>query len=486
MVCCSHQALHNHPVQSQKQHQLLVEKISRFKILSFLLAVGVALGRGVDRVIVQGFMAATNHSERCGNEGGHVVSSQNGMTARSEGKRHEVSLVKGHSLSKSFRRVNVDAGDHLGRNSMKKKLPSSKKTSCASLGNFDVDVNLPPFGPHSSSHGNMGNKLTETLRLFQVICRKLLQGEESMWSKQGYKRKRIDLLADKIIRARGIETGKRLIGSVSGVEVNDQFQYRVELALVGIHRPYQGGIDFMKHDGMRIATSIVLSGSYADDLDNPDILIYSGQGGNVVGKDKRPKEQKLETRNLALKNSISVKNPIKNGGEFPYNYSGAIVETKTLVYECGPACKCPPSCYNRVSQLGIQIQLEIFKTKLRGWGVSSLTAIPSGSFICEYIGELLEAERLKKGKTTNAANHGNVGRFINHSCSPNLYAQNVLYDHEDKRMAHIMLFAAENIPPLKELTYHYNYKVDQIRDSNGEIRMKTCYCGSAECTGRMY
>ncbi|KAH7859748.1 hypothetical protein Vadar_004980 [Vaccinium darrowii] len=148
-----------------------------------------------------------------------------------------LALSKGHNLSTSFRRVNVDAGDHLGRNSMKKKLLSSRKASCASLGNFDVDVNLPPFGPHSSSHGNMGNKVRETLCLFQVICRKLLRGEESMWSKQGYKRKRIDLLVDKIIRAIGIETGKRSIGSVPGVEVNDQFHYRVELALVGIHRP---------------------------------------------------------------------------------------------------------------------------------------------------------------------------------------------------------------------------------------------------------
>ncbi|GMP95648.1 hypothetical protein CsSME_00044612 [Camellia sinensis var. sinensis] len=46
---------------------------------------------------------------------------------------------------------------------------------------------------------------------------------------------------------------------------------------------------------------------------------------------------------------------LKNGGEIPYNYNGAIVESKTLVYECGPSCKCPPSCYNRVSQHGIKL-----------------------------------------------------------------------------------------------------------------------------------
>ncbi|THG19202.1 hypothetical protein TEA_019742 [Camellia sinensis var. sinensis] len=119
----------------------------------------------------------------------------------------------------------------------------------------------------------------------------------------------------------------------------------------------------------------------------------------------------------------------------------------------------------------------------QGVGVRSLTSIPSGSFICEYIGELLEdAEAEKDTMMTECAN---VGRFVNHSYSPNLYAQNVLYDHEDKKMPRIMFFAAENIPPLQELTYHYNYSVDEICDSNDNIKKKNCYCGSEECTGRM-
>ncbi|TKY70771.1 Histone-lysine N-methyltransferase, H3 lysine-9 specific SUVH6 [Spatholobus suberectus] len=219
---------------------------------------------------------------------------------------------------------------------------------------------------------------------------------------------------------------------------------------------------------------------------------------------------------------------VKNGGEIPFNHNEAIVQAKPLVYECGPTCKCPSTCHNRVSQLGIKFQLEIFKTNTRGWGVRSLNSIPSGSFICEYIGELLEEKEAEErtgndeylfdignnysnstlwdglstlmpeaqtspcevvkdgGFTIDAAQFGNVGRFINHSCSPNLYAQNVLYDHHDTRMPHIMFFAAENIPPLQELTYDYNYAIDEVRDSDGNIRKKYCYCGSAECTGRMY
>ncbi|KAF5934921.1 hypothetical protein HYC85_026050 [Camellia sinensis] len=206
-----------------------------------------------------------------------------------------------------------------------------------------------------------------------------------------------------------------------------------------------------------------------------------------------------------------------NGGNIPYNCNGAIVEAKPLVYECGP-CKYPPSCYNKVSQHGMKIQLEIFKMKSTGWGVRFLTSNPSGSFICEYIGELLEDKKAEKRQndeylfdighnfsdcsligglltlkpvvqlsssevvqderfTIDAAQCGNVGGSS---------TINVLYDHEDKSKPHIMLFAAENIPPLKELTYHYNYFVNQVRDLNGNIKMKSCYCGAVECTGRMY
>ncbi|XP_039028725.1 histone-lysine N-methyltransferase, H3 lysine-9 specific SUVH6-like [Hibiscus syriacus] len=515
------------------------------------------------------------------------------------------------------------------------------------------DVSLPPC-PNSTDHNNDAmttrNKVRETLRLFQAIFRKLLQEEESKMKEQGKASKRIDILAAKILKEKGkyVNTGKQIIGTVPGVEVGDEFQYFVELNIVGLHRQSQGGIDYLKRGEKIIATSIIAAGGYENDLDSSDVLSYMGQGGNVMQKGKQPEDQKLERGNLALANSKVIKNPVrvirgetrssstllesrgktyvydglylveefkqepgphgklvfkyklvripgqpelawkvvkkskaregicvndisqrkektpicaintiagetppsfvyephmiypdwcrpippkgcgcingcsesgncscvmKNGGEIPYNHNGAIVEAKPLVYECGPNCSCPASCHNRVSQHGIKFQLEIFKTESRGWGVRSPNSIPSGSFICEYAGELLEdreAEERKgsdeylfdignnndsslwdglstimpdalssscqvvqdSGFTIDAARYGNIGRFINHSCSPNLYAQNVLYDHEDMRIPHIMFFAAENIPPLQELTYHYNYMIDQVRDENGNIKQK--------------
>ncbi|KAL8539498.1 hypothetical protein ACS0TY_001205 [Phlomoides rotata] len=170
---------------------------------------------------------------------------------------------------------------------------------------------------------------------------------------------------------------------------------------------------------------------------------------------------------------------LKNVDNITCNEDGAILGAKPRVHECGPSCKCPPSCKNRVSQYGPHYQLEVFKTESRGWGVRSRNYISKGSFVCEYIGELSrmkevkhkigndeyllhiwkgyyeEGQGLENGFALDSTMCGNIGRFINHSYSPNLIVKEVFYDHDDKRMPHIMFFASKNIGHSQELTYDY-------------------------------
>ncbi|TVU21292.1 hypothetical protein EJB05_30919, partial [Eragrostis curvula] len=459
------------------------------------------------------------------------------------------------------------------------------------------------------------------------------------------------------------------IGNVPGVEIGDEFHYRAEMSIVGLHRPFVSGIGTYKLNGVPIAVCIVASGGYPNEVSSSDELIYTGSGGNFDGKKKKDEDQKLKRGNLALKNCMETKTPVrvihgfkglnsgeysqtkgknismftydglytvvdfwperpkgsmifkyklqrmpgqsklilraikatrqskqpkglcvpdisqgreripirvvntiddtrptlskyiteliypssykmeppkgcdclngccsesndcvcavKNGGNLPFNHNGEIIWVKPLVYECGPSCRCPPTCQNRVSQHGIKIALEIFKTGEKGWGVRPLSSITSGSFICEYVGDILQDEeannkendmylfdigcnygdtnlwsglksvdaglhsslsssKTNKGFTIDGTKWSNVGRFINHSCSPNLYAQNVLWDHDDTSMPHVMLFAAKDIPSLQELTYDYNYTIGKVCDENGVEKVKHCYCGSSNCKGRLY
>uniref|UniRef100_A0A3Q7HKS3 SET domain-containing protein n=1 Tax=Solanum lycopersicum TaxID=4081 RepID=A0A3Q7HKS3_SOLLC len=147
----------------------------------------------------------------------------------------------------------------------------------------------------------------------------------------------------------------------------------------------------------------------------------------------------------------------RNGGKIPFNIRGSIIRTQPLGYECGPSCKCPLLAK-------IELANMVFMTESRGWDLSPRDHVSSRSFICEYVGDLLdenEAERRiyndenpthnnnlkvvsdssrrkdEDGLTVDVVKYGNVGRFINHSCLPNLYAQKIMYYHGDRRVPHI-------------------------------------------------
>lgn len=40
--------------------------------------------------------------------------------------------------------------------------------------------------------------------------------------------------------------------------------------------------------------------------------------------------------------------------------------------------------------------LQIFKTKEKGWGVRATKPIPAGTFVCEYVGEIVTVEEAEK------------------------------------------------------------------------------------------
>ncbi|GAB1599904.1 histone-lysine N-methyltransferase SETDB1-like isoform X1 [Argonauta hians] len=80
----------------------------------------------------------------------------------------------------------------------------------------------------------------------------------------------------------------------------------------------------------------------------------------------------------------------------------------------------------------------------------------------------------------DAKSMGNLGRFLNHSCSPNVFVQNVFVDTHDLRFPWVAFFAGQYIRAGTELTWDYNYEVGSVP---GKILY--CYCSSAECRGRL-
>ena len=180
------------------------------------------------------------------------------------------------------------------------------------------------------------------------------------------------------------------------------------------------------------------------------------------------------------------------------------------IIECGDECNCSgKSCSNRVVQNGCRFNLEVFECeiKAKGFGLLTKEKIPAGSFVIEYLGEILNQETAEQFfqqrqaknepnyimilkecylhnnsfRTTiiDARNYSNKSRFINHGCEPNLIVIPVRFNNE---VAHAALFSTRDIEAMEELCYDYNGSLGTF-DSKSEVKKSSvkCLCGSKWC-----
>ncbi|ESQ37470.1 hypothetical protein EUTSA_v10002891mg, partial [Eutrema salsugineum] len=180
----------------------------------------------------------------------------------------------------------------------------------------------------------------------------------------------------------------------------------------------------------------------------------------------------------------------RNGGELPY-VDRVLVTRRPMIYS---------ACLRRW---------------IVGGGLRSLDPIRAGSFICEFAGDIIQkgdeetddylfdTSRVYKSFQWNyepelvgedvfekvsevigsftafvisAKKSGNVARFMNHSCSPNVMWQPISREQKGLWCIHIGFFAIKHIPPLTELTYDYGA-------FRGYGKKKTCLCRSKKCSG---
>ncbi|KAL6644343.1 hypothetical protein ACP70R_015951 [Stipagrostis hirtigluma subsp. patula] len=187
----------------------------------------------------------------------------------------------------------------------------------------------------------------------------------------------------------------------------------------------------------------------------------------------------------------------RNRGGPVYNEDGTLVMGRPVVYECGALCGCPMTCVNRVTQRGMKYRLEVFRSMETGWGVRTLDLIQPGTFVCEYSGDVVVddqsgsalvvdgsfidpkrfPERWREWGDASATEPNiqgprfpefpgpchlldvsrkrNVASYISHSCTPNVFLQFVVHGNEDESCPHLMVFAMETIPPMRELSIDY-------------------------------
>uniref|UniRef100_A0A8C7URJ1 Euchromatic histone-lysine N-methyltransferase 1a n=1 Tax=Oncorhynchus mykiss TaxID=8022 RepID=A0A8C7URJ1_ONCMY len=163
-----------------------------------------------------------------------------------------------------------------------------------------------------------------------------------------------------------------------------------------------------------------------------------------------------------------------------------------VLFECNHACSCWRSCRNRVVQNGLRARLQLYKTQRMGWGVRALQDIPQGTFICEYVGEIItdaEADGRENDSflftldnkvgdvhCIDARLFGNIGRFINHLCEPNLLAVRVFTMHQDLRFPRIAFFSRKPIQSGDQIGFDYGDHFWKVKS-----KYYSCQCFSPRC-----
>lgn len=165
-----------------------------------------------------------------------------------------------------------------------------------------------------------------------------------------------------------------------------------------------------------------------------------------------------------------------------------------LVYtECSPeTCPCGDKCRNTKIQKHIVAPVERFMTQNKGWGVKTNQIIKKGTYILEYVGEVVNEREFKErmgtlyiddihhyclhldgGLVIDGHRMGSDCRFVNHSCEPNCEMQKWSVNG----LSRMALFAMRNIQPGEELTYDYNFSL--FNPHEGQV----CKCESKNCRG---
>ncbi|KAK6622259.1 hypothetical protein RUM44_002066 [Polyplax serrata] len=166
---------------------------------------------------------------------------------------------------------------------------------------------------------------------------------------------------------------------------------------------------------------------------------------------------------------------------------------RMLLVECNPNfCKAGTRCGNQSFEKREYPSLETYRTEIRGWGLRSTEDIRKGTFVIEYVGEVVDDEEFKrrmkrkqetkdnnyyfltidKDRIIDAGPKGNLARFMNHSCAPNCETQKWTVNGDTR----VGLFALRDIPAGTELTFNYNL------DCVGNEK-KACHCAADNCSG---
>ncbi|QIL83055.1 SET domain-containing protein [Diaphorobacter sp. HDW4A] len=140
-------------------------------------------------------------------------------------------------------------------------------------------------------------------------------------------------------------------------------------------------------------------------------------------------------------------------------------------------------------------RIQTRRSGVHGKGVFALQDIAEGEVLIEYVGEVIgwqEAQdrhphdpkqpnhtfyfHVDEDRVIDAKHGGNSARWINHSCDPNCFA--------DEIEGRIFITALRNIHAGEELNYDYGLIIEERYTPKLKAEYP-CWCGSEDCRGTL-
>ena len=171
-------------------------------------------------------------------------------------------------------------------------------------------------------------------------------------------------------------------------------------------------------------------------------------------------------------------------------------------WRCNLQSSCEPHCSRRQLQRGACHRLQVFRDKMKGWCLRTLTPIKKDSFVMEYVAERISPFRADERKRDmpdvetyimdmdlpgargfmhlDALGVRNHAAFASFACSKkfaNIRKKALLTNHWDSRVPHVGFFATRDIEALEELCY---LRTDEQPKSTST---RNCNCCRSGCSG---
>ncbi|KAF5805603.1 putative [histone H3]-lysine(4) N-trimethyltransferase [Helianthus annuus] len=193
--------------------------------------------------------------------------------------------------------------------------PKERSRNKSSFGSKEGDAQKSDVSTTSGTRKEhtKREKIKEAMSVFDEVYAKLLQDNRLKSKEEKIANWRVPVEVAKIAKQmlKWMEPEKSL-GHICGVQIGDKFKFRSQLKMIGLHCQLQSGIDYTNIEGKNLAISVVDAHRYSNESGSSDMLIYSGHGGlGFLGCKLPPEDQKLVRGNLALKNSMDERTPVR-------------------------------------------------------------------------------------------------------------------------------------------------------------------------------